>query len=135
MANREYTPLRCVVCTNEIPPNKTRRGTVVTCSDECKKKRRVSLDLIADAHACRFCERPLTQLQRAGYKRFRLFEEMHAHLLYPRQFKKFADGGGTVEEFLKLVQDDPDFLNHDKRSLEVRAEMAEAREAVDAIAG
>lgn len=54
MEGQESTLLRCVVCTNEIPGKRVRRGAC-TCGPECKKQLRHIRAALRDVRACRLC--------------------------------------------------------------------------------
>lgn len=54
MSSEEMTVLRCVVCTNEIPEKRIRRGAC-TCTSECKKQLRHIRASLREKTICRKC--------------------------------------------------------------------------------
>ena len=71
MRQDEYsgTRMHCVVCKNEIPPE--RRWDAICCSPECTKKRKEYGRSRRDHVMCRYCYKPSSQEQRKSYQQWR----------------------------------------------------------------
>lgn len=65
--------MRCVVCTNPIPPD--RKSDAITCSKTCTKARRDFMRSKLDQKQCRYCLRPSTVEERARYAAWRRSEK------------------------------------------------------------
>lgn len=78
----------CIICTQLIPPEKLQFKSI-TCSDECARKRKLSLRAKQDARECRFCRKPSTLAERAAFQRYRKWEAANPQLAYPEQFKRW----------------------------------------------
>ena len=63
------TRMHCVVCKNEIPPE--RRWDAICCSPECTKKRKEYGRSRRDHVMCRYCYKPSSQEQRKSYQQWR----------------------------------------------------------------
>jgi len=61
--------MKCVVCTNPIPPE--RKWDSVTCSKECTKIRKDFGRSRKDQVQCRYCLRPSTPEERAQFQAWR----------------------------------------------------------------
>jgi hypothetical protein len=61
--------MHCVVCKNEIPPE--RRWDAICCSPECTKKRKDYGRSRRDQVVCRYCYKPSTPEQRKSYQQWR----------------------------------------------------------------
>jgi len=84
----------CVMCGNEVPADRPK--TAITCSDECRDRRKKWRRSKQDAKECRYCLRPSTPAERSRYQRWRKFEaknpppdsELSEHELAEREYRK-----------------------------------------------
>jgi hypothetical protein len=104
----------CVSCGELVPEARLDRGAI-TCSDECSKKRRVTVRTREDRKKCRYCRKPSTPEQRRAFKRFAKLEIEAPHLLYPQEFKAWFENSRYFKEGFNVMsmQDiEPEFAEH-----------------------
>lgn len=73
MRRNDLQPLRCIMCTEPIPPE--RKSVAITCSKVCTKRRQDYQRSLLDWHECRYCRRPSSPEERSRYHAWRRWEE------------------------------------------------------------
>lgn len=74
MSDELQNEIHCIMCTNPIPPERLSR-LGVTCSDECKKKRKDYLKARIENRHCRYCHKPSTPEQRKRFQAWVRWEQ------------------------------------------------------------